>query len=345
MSSDKMKQSATTGLALFALLAGISVFAIPVGASSATIITVPSGDVVALYAAVYDESGQPRDNAKIFLEPGNYELNASMGPFGGRLVLGERTVLYSTLRMAVDGNGVPLVDDSLQPTVLQEGAVIDGNGLNPDPFGEGIIVVGYKGRVARLVVAGGILPGIEITTRGTVSGVYSRDHSMGFRVRAASAAARTHGTLKGNLSTGSFAGISILTNEYARFGDQRVDNAVLRAKLIQNACVGNSAFNLAVLGGLGTDNNDFHVTVSGNVFRGGFPSSTNIAVLGGEDFYSPGGNHNSVKLALDGNLIADGQYGLAINGGSLQDADKQSDPSIPLDERRKLEQPGSGEHL
>jgi hypothetical protein len=339
MSTVKRKHTATTGLALLALLAGLFAFAVPVGADNPRVIQVSSEEIGDLYDAVYDELGNSRENVTIFLEPGVYALEiqseTESRPFGGRLVLGDGTVLYSTLRMAVDDNGVPLVDDeSGEPTVLEEGAVIDGSGLVPDPFGEGIIVVGYKGQVARLTVAGGILPGIEVTTRGTVSGVYSWGHSMGFRVRAASAAARTHGTLKGNVSTGNFAGISILTNESARFGDDRVDNAVVRATLIQNACVGNYTFNLAVLGGLGTNNNDFHVTVSGNVFRGVSPDSVNIAVVGGEDFYSPGANHNSVKVALDGNFIADGRFGLALTGGSLQDADGQSDLSIPREQRK-----------
>jgi hypothetical protein len=334
MSTVKRKHTVTTVLAVFVLLVGMFALAVQVGADDVSVIVVPGGDVDALYAAVYDESGMPRDNVKIFLEPGVYALDTNSRPFDGRLVLGDSTSLESTLRMAVDDGGVPLFDDNFQPTILEEGAVIIGWGLAPDPFGEGIIEVGYKGRVEGLTVAGGIRPGIEVTSRGTISGVYSKEHSIGLRVRAASAEEGTRGTLQGNLSTGNFAGISILTNELDRFGDQAVSNAVVRAKLIRNASANNFVHNLAVFGGLGTDNNEFHVTVSGNVFRGGPPDTWNIVIIGGQDFYSPGGNNNSVKVALDGNLVADGRVGLAIVGGRLQHADAQSDPSIPLEQRQ-----------
>lgn len=329
MSTIKTKHTATTVLAVLALLAAMLGFAAPAMASNGADFTVPSEDVDALYAAVYDESGEPRDNVTIFLEPGVYVLDKDSGPFDGRLVLGDNTILQSALRMEVDDNGVPLVDESLQPIVLEEGAELDGSGLVPDPFGEGIIVVGDQGRVERLAVVGGSLPGIEITSRGIVEGVYSTDHSMGLRVRAAQQ--EVEGTLKGNLSTANFAGISILPNEYARFGDQAVSNAVLRAELMNNACVGNFTFNLAVFGGMGTDNNELHVTASGNVFRGGPPGSPSVNVVGAEDFLSPGGDNNTVKLLLDGNLIADGRVGLEVSGAALQAGDLSSpiDPENP----------------
>jgi hypothetical protein len=77
---------------------------------SVAAIAVPGGDVAALYEAVYDEHGRPRDNVTIDLAPGVFRLDPS-GPFGGRLVLGNKTILRSTLKMALDGEGVPLVDE------------------------------------------------------------------------------------------------------------------------------------------------------------------------------------------------------------------------------------------
>jgi hypothetical protein len=332
MSTVKTKQMVTTVLAIFALLAGLFAFSVPVEARGMTQVRVPSGDVDALYDAVYDESGLSRDNVTIFLEPGQYALDTNSRPFGGRLVLGENTSLASTLRMAADDDGVPLVDDNFQPTILQEGAVIVGWGLALDPFGEGVIEVGYKGRVEGLTVVGGIRPGVEITSQGTVTGVYSWGHSMGFRVRAAVPDAR--GTLKGNLSTENSVGISILTNEHKRFNGG-VSDAVVRARVVlHNAFVGNFAFNFALFGGMGTNNNQFHVTASGNEFRGRDPESENIVVVGGGDFLSPGGNNNSLKLVLDGNLIADGQFGLKITGGSLQKNKNYIDLTIPSEERK-----------
>ena len=76
-------------IAVFTVLVGV----LSVGVASpepveakATVITVPGGDVVALYAAVY-KSGKPRNNVEINLEPGVYVLDPSK-PFGGRLILG-----------------------------------------------------------------------------------------------------------------------------------------------------------------------------------------------------------------------------------------------------------------
>src|SRR5438552_1691790 len=89
-----------------------------------TIITVSGGDVEALYAAVYDEHGRPRDNVEINLEPGVFILSPSK-PYDGRLVLGDQSILRSTFGMAVDGNGVPELNENNEPIVLQEGAKID----------------------------------------------------------------------------------------------------------------------------------------------------------------------------------------------------------------------------
>ena len=75
-----------------------------------TLQIVLGGDVGALYAAVYDENGQPRDNAEIFQEPGIFRLNPEK-PFGGRLILGAKSILRSALDIAVDEDGVPLLHE------------------------------------------------------------------------------------------------------------------------------------------------------------------------------------------------------------------------------------------
>jgi hypothetical protein len=100
-----------------------------------TVITVPSGDVDALYAAVYDENGRPRDNVEIVLEPGVFfleeeSLEGEARPFGGSLVLGDNTILRSTLDLPLNEDGVPTGEDPC-PTGEESvcGAIIDGGNL------------------------------------------------------------------------------------------------------------------------------------------------------------------------------------------------------------------------
>ena len=223
----------------------LSVSTIPPESSAAkgdiTVITVPGGDVAALYAAVYDENGRPRDNVAIDLAPGVFRLDPSQ-PFGGRLVLGHKTILRSTLKMAVDDKGVPVVNENDEPTVLEEGAKIDGSALKP-PFafiGEGVIVVGDRGLVQQVWVdtglgpGGSLRPGIEITAQGTVRHICVRGHRIGLRVRAA--AEKAQGLVVGSLAAANSIGMIILSLD-PDLGHPIGGHVRVEAKIRRNASV------------------------------------------------------------------------------------------------------------
>jgi hypothetical protein len=320
-------------MAVFGLLIGI----ILVNASSpkaveartATII-VPSGDVGALYAAVYDEDGTPRDHVAIILEAGTYELDPSE-PFEGRLVLGDRSVLKSTLIMEKDEDGVPIVSDNM-PKVQQEGAIIDGSALVlPPPTAEGLIVVGHKGSVEQLWIDGGTRPGLEITGNGTARQVASTGHSIGFRVRAAGQKAKAR--LEGCLAAGNFLfGIGVIalgpSMPHPTYGDVKV-----RATIDRTASVNNGMWNLLVYGGLGTDGSQVHAKVFDSVFRHSDTPATNVAAMGGITYLERGGaDNNQVKLGILDSTIAGGATGLTAQGGVT--LPPYFDPEVPPDERR-----------
>ena len=286
------------------------------------VITVPGGDVAALYAAVYDEKGRPRDNVAIDLAPGVFRLDPSQS-FGGRLVLGAKTILRSTLKMAVDANGVPVVDENGEPTVLKEGAKIDGGALAPHPFavmGEGVIVVGDRGLVQQIWVdtslgpVGGLRPGIEITSRGTIRHVCVRGHKIGLRVRAA--AEKAHGVIVGSLVADNTIGMIILSLDpdlgHSTGGKVRVEAIIQRS-----ASVNSTTVNLLMIGGIGSDHNRMDVHTSCNLF-GGRASVANVRVVGGQNVLTPGSHHNRVKLHSVGDRIVGAAVGLQVEGGALQ---------------------------
>ena len=293
-------------------------------------IEVPGGNVAALYAAVYDENGMPRSHAEITLEPGLYVLDPSK-PFDGRLVLGERSILRSSFKMALDANGVPQVSESNEPIVLHAGAKIDGSNLAAAAFGEGIIVVGDRGLVEQLWVYGGLRPGVEITSTGTARQVASTGHSAGFRVRAAGQKAQA--TLEANLAAGNMSygiGVIALDPDLVHPTHGSVD---VRATLQRNASLNNGIVNLFVNGGIGTDGSKVSVEATHNVFRGS-ASVANVRAIGGFDFQAHGSaNHNRVTLILDDNLVADGPVGIRVEGGTLNTG-FLSNPSLPLAERQ-----------
>lgn len=283
-------------------------------------------DVEGLYDAVYDEYGVPRDNVEINLAEGTYQLDPSK-PFDGRLVLGDKTVLKSAFTMAVDGNGVPMVSGN-EPSVLQEGAKIDGSALILlPPTSEGLIVVGDHGSVEHLWIDGGTRPGLEITSHGTARQVASTGHWIGFRVRAAGQEAKA--VLEQCLAADNFLfGIGIIalgpSMPHPTYGDVEV-----QATIDRTASVGGARWNLLVYGGLGTDGSQVHAKVFDSVFRGAW--ETNVMVLGGITYQDKGGgNHNEVKLNFVDNLIADGQVGLAAQGSVLWPI--YWDPSLPAEE-------------
>lgn len=278
-----------------------------------TVITVPSGDVDALYDAVYDQNGLPRDKVEINVEPGIYALDPDQ-PFDGRLVLGEKTILRSTLEMELDANGVPLVDNN-EPVVTEAGATLDGSLLAAAPFGDGIIMVGDNGLVEKLWLAGGALPGVVVTAKGTVREVASTGHSVGIQVRATGKEA--HAILEKNLTAGNFIiGISILSL------DPLLDHATntgieVRVEMQHNTSANNDNVNLAIFGGVGaTDNSEVRVEASHNAFREG-AALGNVRVVGGQNIFAPGCNDNQVRVSLTDNFIADAPIGLKVEGGNL----------------------------
>jgi len=288
-------------------------------AEDVTVITVSAGDINTLYDAVYDENSRPRDNVKIILEPGVYYLDPSR-PFDGRLAMGKNTILRSTLRMAVDDNGVPVVDEDNEPIVLQEGARIDGSGLDEDVFGEGIIMVGDKGLVERLWLDGhhnpeGGRPGVVITARGTVKGVRSTGHSVGFQVRAAGKMA--HATLEGNLSTdNSSVGLGIIALD-PFLGHPTGGNVLVRATIRSNALINENFENLFINGGIGSSKNRVFVEAYDNVIRGNIPAPFgNVRITGGFDLFTPGSSKNYVEFVSVGNLIADGEIGMDVEAST-----------------------------
>jgi hypothetical protein len=297
----------------------------PVGAE-ATVITVPGGDVEALYAAVY-ESGMPRNNVEINLEPGVFRLDPSQ-PFDGRLVLGEKTTLRSTFEMAVDANGVPVVDENNEPIVLVEGAKIDGSLLPSAPLGEaeGIIIVRDHGLVEQLWVDGGGGPDVVVTFKGTARKVASTRHAVGFQVQDVGSG--THATLEGNLAAGNgILGISLISNEPAFHPTGA--NAEVRGNVHRNASVNNGRVNFFVGGGIGaTTNSEIVVEASHNVFRGAADLG-NVRVVGGQNSVPfSGSNNNQVKVNLIDNEITDNEIGLKVEGGTLLDR------PLPLEERQ-----------
>jgi hypothetical protein len=250
--------------------------------------------------------------------------------------------------MALDENGVPMLNDNFEPEKLTDGAVINGTKLEPNLSGDGIIVIGDRGLVEGLQVEGGEAPGdlftdprrpgVEITSRGKVRQVYSTNHSIGIRIRAADKAT-VQGTLEGNVTTGNLlAGISVISTDESSFSydDAPRTNRTVRAILLRNTSVNNGLANLATYGGVGTDRNVVHVKAFYNHFRAGpmaFPFSANVRIVGGQDFLSRGAHDNKVEFVSVGNVIAGSDFfGLAAIGGQLQDV--FSNPNIDPEVRK-----------
>jgi hypothetical protein len=275
----------------------------------------------------------PRDDVTIHLAPGVFRLAPSQ-PFGGRLALGARTILRSTLRMAVDGEGVPLVDERGEPTLLEEGAKIDGSALAPpDAFmGEGVIVVGDQGCVQRVWVdpgpGGSLRPGIEITARGTIEQACVRGQRIGIRVRAAGE--KAFGAIVGCLAAANGVGIFILSLD-PDLGHPIGGRVAVEAVIHCSACVHNAVMNLGIVGGIGSDGNRVDVETSHNLF-GGRPTGANVRVAGGQNVLSTGGHHNRVTLRSVGDRIVGAAVGLQVEGGTLQLASVSG--GFPLVERQ-----------
>jgi len=291
-----------------------------------TVITVPGGDVEALYAAVY-ENGMPRNNVEINLEPGDFVLDPSK-PFGGRLVLGEKTTLRSTLEMAVDANGVPLVGDNNDPIVLVQGAKIVGSSLPPQPLGqaEGIIIVRDQGLVEQLWLDGGASLGVVITSNGTVRKVASTRHLIGLQVEDVGSGA--HATLERNLAAGNdIIGIGLVSNEPAFHPTGTY--ADVHGDVHHNASVNNGLVNFFVAGGVGgTTDSEIIVDASHNVFRGA-TFIANVRIVGGQNaFPFSGSNNNQVKVNLVDNEISNNEIGLTVEGATLLGR------PLPLEERQ-----------
>jgi hypothetical protein len=309
-------------ITLFVLSVGVLFGAVSAESLAAgrTVITVQSVDE--LYAAVYDEDGQPRDDVEIILVPGPGGDVLTLDPFpsrpfGGRLVLGKNTVLRSSLEMAVDEYGAPTLGAEGEP--LEPGVKIDGSAVAPDMFGEGLIVVGDKGLVEQLWIDGSNRPGIAITSRGTVRKVLSTRNTLGGRIHAVDEGVA--GTFEGSLFTGNLLGISIVASDGTISAHS--DNVKVKARLRHNASVDNAGLNMFVNGGISTSGNELHVEAFHNVFRG---ANTNVSVVGGMDWSgTPGGSNNRVLLILNNNLIASGNLGISVVGGRLARPDSEEE--------------------
>jgi hypothetical protein len=176
--------------------------------TSQTII-VPSGDVEALYAAVYDETGLPRPHVEIRLAPGEYRLSPdddqgnARRPNGGRLHLGLGASLIGPLVLPADQQGIPL-STSGDPDPNLEAIITYGELNSPaepnSPFGFGAIIVD-GGRVQGVTLVGvddSAGTGIEIASTGVIRGVRVENAWIGLRVRA-SAGDPVDGGVEGTL--------------------------------------------------------------------------------------------------------------------------------------------------
>jgi hypothetical protein len=303
-------------------------------ANNLQVITVPcdngNGEIEALYDAVY-LNDQPRENAEIILGACDYPLDPSQ-PFGGRLVLGQNSILLSTLKMAEDAHGIPEFDAAGEPEkILEHGARIDGSALGFAPFGEGIIVIGNNGLVKNLWVDGGFRPGIEITSRGAIKGVRSTGHSVGARIRTAGEEAT--GSIDHSLiANNAIVGISVVALD-PDLEHPTHEEVEVRASIKHNAVLNSGGENLILVGGIGTNGSEIHARVSHNTFSA-VPSGVNVRVVGGFDFQGHGGaNDNEVSVILTDNLIANSAVGLWMEASTLNSG-FLSDPSIPLEGRQ-----------
>ena len=223
---------------------------------------------------LYDAVAVP--GAIVNLAPGEYLLDPS-APNDGRLDLADGVDLRGPSSLSTGPHGLPDVDGTGAPVFHKDGepAVIDGSDLTPDTFGKGIIVVGDKGTVRDLWVRGSVVPtpdpfsrflgrpGIEITSRGTVTGNVVERTTIGLRVRSDSDE-NVKGTVVGNYVFDGLMGVvAIPVGADDTFTSRSTITASFRANRVVDV-----AFNgLLIAGGLSGDNNVVSVDTSDNVIQ------------------------------------------------------------------------------
>lgn len=303
---------------------------------SRNVITVPSGDTSALYAAVFD-GDRPRDEAEIVLEgTDTYVLDPALGPAEGRLVLGRGTVLRSSLELGSDERDIPTGQ------VVTAGAIIDTVKLESQttlPLFEPAAVIMKEGSaVKRLTVTNSgdpttALVAFDILRRGMVDNSVVERHFQGVRVRVSGAPGdRSEATITRNvLRVNAFAGIVAVPVD-PLFG---VDSATIRASIRKNLVRENGigvfvpgAFRDADGGTSGT-----HITVT---------SVRNVYEQNGIGLLAQGAVASPVSAVEDSvtvlrsrfDMILDsGSVGLSVAGAARSPTTPPSEPATANDNR------------
>lgn len=260
-------------LAAMALLLGVLITPAGAGDDGPVVFTVDN--VEDLYAAV------SVPGAIVNVAPGDYVLDPALDPTApadGRLDLADGVDLRGPSRLSAGRHGLPDVDETGAPVFRADGepAVIDASNLPPDTFGFGVIVVGHKGTVRDMWVRGSVdpaspdpfasflgRPGIEITSRGTVTGNVVERTTLGVRVRSDSNE-DVRGTVTGNFVVDGLMGVvAIPVGADDTFTSGSTITARFRANRIMRV-----AFNgILIAGGLSGDDNVVSVRTSDNLIQ------------------------------------------------------------------------------
>jgi hypothetical protein len=317
-----------TLLAIFSLLvAGLAMNAVSAGSVKAdddqsegvTVITVPGGDVGALYAAVYDENGEPRDNVEIVLEPGVFSLEeesleGEARPFGGSLVLGDNTILRSTLDLPLNEDGVPTGQDPCPDGEASDcsGAIIDGSEL-PDLFFDGsYIATGNGSTVSRLILQGNRSEpfedriGIQILPKGTsptsavVDSVIVRRTLVGIQIGNRTEG-NNHGIIRQSWVTENYLGVDVVQIAPDSSG---INDARTKAKVSFSLMNNNSSESFTLVGGFGGDRNDMVVSLVENEFGFAPFAAVHVQMLDNFLFPDNSSNDNKIRLSISGGHIS-----------------------------------------
>jgi len=289
---------------LGSLLALVSVLVIPSGTALAvpTVeLTVPAGDVDALYAAVYDGSAS-REGVDIFLEGGTYVLDPLKGPHDGRLLLGDGVELSGGLVLEVDTNGVPT------GAVAHAGPVIDTSAVfTLTPVSPAIVTLGDRGVVSGLTMTRTTQTAvaIDITERGTVEGVIVEGHFEGPRLLPLHDGSNVHGTITGSILRDSgFPGVGVI---------QGGTNARITLTLTNNLITNNGAGVLIHGGSGGADGGRTFVRASGNMFVDNYVGY-NIWGAADDAIPNSGSSNNTTILNSHSDTITGSFIGVAAAG-------------------------------
>jgi sugar lactone lactonase YvrE len=290
------------------------------------VIEVPGGDVEALYAAVYDEDGQPRDNVEIVLEPGVFFLEEEDRPFGGRLILGDNTILRSSLDLSLNDDFVPTGEDPC-PTGAEPacGAIIDGSQL-PDPenaFDESYIVTGNGSRISRLTLQSDLAPGefgdrigIQLPPHGSdptfavVDRVIVRGTLLGIQI-ASTTGSNNLGLIRHSWLTENHFGTNAVQIAPDSSG---VDEARLEVVASFNLMHDNTEENFLIMPGMGGDRNDMVVSLLDNELGYGGFASVVVQVLENFIYENKPSSDNSLSFSISGGYLS----GRVTEAGELE---------------------------